>query len=268
MDFIEGLRLSGNANAILVVVDKYTKFAHFVPLKHPFTAASVAQLFMDHIYRLHGLPKSIISDRDRIFTSRLWQLLLQLVGIQLRMSSSYHPQMDGQTERVNQCLETFLQCFIHACPTRWRHWLSMAELWYNTIAHSTLDHTPFEVLCGYPSRLLGINVVDLAPVPDLQQWLAERELMHGLVHLHLQCAQDRMRRQANKHRSKRSFDVGDLVFLKIQPYVQASVDRRVHHKLSFKFFGPYCIQEKIDVVAYKLDLPSTASVHPISMCPS
>jgi hypothetical protein len=118
MYFIEGLPLSGNANAILVVVDKYTKFAHFVPLKHPFSA-SMARLFMDNIYKLHGLPKSIIFDRDRIFTSRLWQLLFQLAGIQLRMSSSYHPQTDSQTERVNQCLETFLRCFIHACPTRW-----------------------------------------------------------------------------------------------------------------------------------------------------
>jgi hypothetical protein len=126
-----------------------------------------------------------------------------------------------------------------------------------------LDHTPFEVLYGYPPRLLGIDVADAASVLDLQQWLAERELMHSLVRLHLRRAQDRMRRQANKHRSECSFDVGDLFFLKIQPYVQASVARRVHHKLSFKFFGPYCIPEKIGAVAYKLDLPSTASVHPI-----
>lgn len=121
MDFIEGLPMSENAIAILVVVDKYTNFAHFIPQRHPFTAASVARLFMDHVYRLHGLPKSIISDRDRIFTSGLWQLLFHMAGIQLRMSSSYHPQTDGQAERVNQCLETYLRCFVNACPSRWRH---------------------------------------------------------------------------------------------------------------------------------------------------
>jgi hypothetical protein len=108
MDFVEGLLLSGNANAILVVVNKYSKFAQFVPLRHPFTAAIVAKLFMDNIYKLHGLPKSIISDQDRIFTSKLWQLLFKLASIQLRMISSYHPQTDDHTERVNQCMETFL----------------------------------------------------------------------------------------------------------------------------------------------------------------
>lgn len=108
LDFVEGLPLSGAANAILVVVDKFSKFAHFIPLKHPFSAASVARLFMDHIFKLHGMPGAIISDRDRVFTSRLWQLLFQLAGTELRMSTSYHPQSDGQTERVNQCLETYL----------------------------------------------------------------------------------------------------------------------------------------------------------------
>jgi hypothetical protein len=90
MDFIEGLLMSENANAILVLVDNYTKFAHFIPLRHPFTAASVARLFLNNIYRLHVLPKSIISDRDWIFTSRLWQLLFQMASIQLQMSLSYH----------------------------------------------------------------------------------------------------------------------------------------------------------------------------------
>jgi transposase InsO family protein len=209
MDFIEGLPLSGKFNTVLVVVDKYSKYAHFVPLRHPFSAADVARVFMDSIYRLHGLPASIISDRDRIFTSKLWQLLFKLAGIQLRMSTAYHPQTDGQTERVNQCLETFLRCFLHACPHRWNHWLPLAEFWYNTSAHSALGRTPFEVLYGYPPRHLGVDISAAAPVPDLQKWLEERELMHSLIRQHLQRAEDRMRRQANKHRSERSFSVGD-----------------------------------------------------------
>lgn len=156
MDFMEGLPLSGNANAILVVVNKYSKFAQFVPLRHPFTTATVAKLFMDNIYKLHGLPKSIISDRDRIFTSKLWQLLFKLAGIQLRMISPYHPQTDGQTERVNQCMETFLRCFVHACPSHWIHWLSLAEFWYNTNTHSALGCTPFEVVYGYPQGIWAL----------------------------------------------------------------------------------------------------------------
>ena len=101
LDFIEGLPTSQNCNCILVVVDKFSKYAHFVPLSHPFTAMKVAMLYMDHIFKLHGLPQAIISDRDRIFTSHLWQELFKLSGTDLKLSTAYHPQTDGQTERVN-----------------------------------------------------------------------------------------------------------------------------------------------------------------------
>jgi hypothetical protein len=107
MDFIEGLPKSKKYDSILVVVDKFTKYAHFVPLSHPFTALQVAQVFVDNIYKLHGLPTSIVSDRDRIFTSQVWKELFRLTDTQLMMSS-YHPQTDGQTKRVNQCVEAFL----------------------------------------------------------------------------------------------------------------------------------------------------------------
>ena len=133
MDFIEGLPLSNRKDVIMVVIDKFTKYGHFLALAHPFTALQVAQLYMDHIYKLHGLPESIISDRDKIFTSsRLWQELIKLSDTQLLMSSSYHPLTDGQTEHLNQCLEDFLPCTFHSCPKRWSKWLPVAEYWYNT----------------------------------------------------------------------------------------------------------------------------------------
>lgn len=95
MDFIEGLPSSYHYNAILVVIDKFMKYAHFIPLADPFTTLHIAQLYMDHIYRLHGLPQVIITDRDKIFTSALWQNLFKLSDTQLHMSSAYHPQSDG-----------------------------------------------------------------------------------------------------------------------------------------------------------------------------
>jgi hypothetical protein len=116
MDFIEGLPKSGQANCIFVVVDKFSKYSHFIPLLHPFLAATVAQAFLSKVYKLHGMPAAIISDRDKVFTSRFWQELLKLAQVTLQMSSSYHPQTDGQSERVNQCLETYLCCFVHVCP--------------------------------------------------------------------------------------------------------------------------------------------------------
>lgn len=184
LDFVEGLPTSASYNTILVVVDKFSKFSHFIPLKHPFTVANVARSFMDQVYWLHGMPKSIISDRDRIFTSPLWQVLFKSAGSELHFSSSYHPQTDGQTERVNQCLETFLLCFVNACPSQWSRWLAQAEYWYNTSTHAALGRSPFEVLYGFPPRHLSTDVDAVAPVPDLHKWMEARALMHALINKH------------------------------------------------------------------------------------
>jgi hypothetical protein len=105
MDFIEGLPKSRGKDVILVVVDRLTKYAHFLPLAHPFTAPQVSQLFMNNIHKLHGMPKVIITDRDRIFTSKIWQEVFSALQVKLHFSTAYHPESDGQTERVNQCLE-------------------------------------------------------------------------------------------------------------------------------------------------------------------
>lgn len=153
LDFIEGLPVSGNSNAILVVVDRFTKFAHFLPIKHPFTAHQIAHLLLDSVVKLHGLPKSIVSDRDRIFMSAIWQELFTTLGTKLLHSTSYHPQTDGQTERVNQCLEMFLRCSVHQSPKQWKQWLPLAELWYNSNFHSSIGCSPFKALYGSEPNL-------------------------------------------------------------------------------------------------------------------
>lgn len=263
LDFIEGLPKSGSSNCILVVVDKFSKYAHFLQLAHPFTALQVATAYMNNIFKLHGFPEALISDRDRVFTSNAWQELFRLVGTDLRISTAYHPQMDGQTERVNQCLKTYLRCFVHACPNKWSQYLPLAEFWYNTSYHSSLATTPFKVLYGHEPRQLGITGIEHCRVPDLQQWLTDRALMQQLVQQHLLRAQKYMKYQADKHRTDRNFDVGDWVYLKVQPYVQSSLALRSSNKLSFRFFGPYQIVNKINDVAYKLLLPPTSTVHPV-----
>lgn len=263
LDFIEGLPKSASFNCILVVVDKFSKYCHFVPLAHPFTALDVAEAFMQHIHRLHGLPQSIISDRDRIFTSTLWTTLFCLAGTQLQMSSSYHPQTDGQTERVNQCLETFLRCFVHACPSHWTKWLALAEYWYNTSFHSSLGMTPFEVLYGHKPRYFGLSANAACLSPKLTDWLHDRAKMQNLIREHLLRAQTRMKMQADKGRSERSFAVGDWVYLKLQPFVQQSVVTRANRKLSFRFYAPFQILARIGTVAYKLALPESSLIHPV-----
>jgi hypothetical protein len=108
MDFIVGLPRVGNKSMIMVVVDHLSKYAHFCALSHPFTPSLVSQVFMDHIFKLHGMPTSIVLDQDPTFTNKFWQELFKLQGTQLNMSTMYHPQIDGQTKVVNKCLETYL----------------------------------------------------------------------------------------------------------------------------------------------------------------
>jgi hypothetical protein len=126
-----------------------------------------------------------------------------------------------------------------------------------------LKLTPFEVLYGYPPRHLGIEFTESSTVPSLQQWLAERKLMVQLVQQQLVRAQQCQKQQADRHRSDRNFMVGDMVYLKLQPYVQSSLVKRANHKLAFKFFGPYPVIAKIGSVAYKLGLPPSSSIHPV-----
>jgi hypothetical protein len=246
-----------------VVVDKFSKYNHFLQLSNPFTIAVVAQLFLTNIYKLHGMPQAIISNRDKIFTSQLWQELFRLTDVRLLMSSSYHPQTDGQTERVNQYLETFLRCFVHSCPKQWSKWLPLAEYWYNTSAHSATGHSPFQVLYGHSPRHFGIQAADSCAVPELEAWLQERAVITQAIKQHLLRTQQRMKVQAGKRRSEVTYEVGDRVFLKLQPYVQSSLTPPAHQKLSFRYFGPYTITEKIGSVAYRLALPEASSVHPV-----
>lgn len=175
-----------------------------------------------------------------------------MAGTQLRLSSSYHPQTDGQTERVNQCLETFLRCFVHACPSQWSRWLALAEYWYNTSFHSALGTTPFEVLYGHKPRYFGLSANAACQSTELADWLHEREQIQSLIRDHLLRAQARMKFQADQHRSERTFVVGDWVYLKLQPVVQQSVVTRANRKLAFRFYGPFQVLSRVGEVAYKL----------------
>jgi hypothetical protein len=132
--------------------------------------------------------------------------------MQLCMSTAYNPQSDDHTERVNQCMETYLRCFVAVCPKKW---LPLAEFWYNTSFHSALGRSPFEALYGHSPRHMGIPSVNVSSASDMDQWLQERQVMIELVKQHLNRACVRMKLQADKGRSERQFQVGDLVFLRL-----------------------------------------------------
>lgn len=245
------------------MVDKLSRYAHFLPLKHPFTAFQVATVYISNIFKLHGLPAAIVSDRDKVFTSTLWRELFRLSHTQLKMSSAYHPQTDGQTERVNQCLETYLRCFAHACPAKWVDWLHLAEFWYNTSPHATLGTTPFEVLYGHSPRHFGIVDPASCTTPELTDWLRDRQDTMALLQQHLHRARQHMKLTADKKRTDRVFAVGDWVYLKLQPYVQRSLATRSNPKLAFRYFGPFQVLARVGGTSYKLELPDNCKIHPV-----
>ena len=152
IDFVKGLPQLEGKNCVLV--DRFTKFAHFIGLSHPFTAQEVAQIFLDQIISLHWVLRTIVLDRDKICSSLMWQELFKSLGVRLHMSTAYYPETDGQTERVNQCLKNYLCCLCLAHPCQWHKWLSLVQWWNNSCYHTSIKMSPFQALYGYkPSYL-------------------------------------------------------------------------------------------------------------------
>jgi hypothetical protein len=261
MDFIEGLSRSEGYNYILVAVDRFLKYAHFIPLTHPFTAQKVAKVMLDVVVRLHGMPVSIVSDRDKIFTIHFWKELFRLSNTTLITSTAYHSQTDGQTERVNQCLEMFLRCSVHNTPRQWKSWLPLAEFWYNTTFHTSLGCAPFKAMYGYDPNVTSAPMISPTDDKYVQDLLTDRQMHIDLLKQQLQTAQNRMKGQADKRRTDIEFPVGDQVLLKLQPYAQSSVVNQPFPKLSYKYFGPFTVEEKVGSVAYRLKLPQDSLIH-------
>ncbi|KAL0551618.1 hypothetical protein IC582_010707 [Cucumis melo] len=241
MDFITGLpRTLRGFTVIWVVVDRLTKSAHFVPGKSTYTASKWAQLYMSEIVRLHGVPVSIVSDRDGRFTSKFWKGLQTAMGTRLDFSTAFHPQTDGQTERLNQVLEDMLQACALEFPGSWDSHLHLMEFAYNNSYQATIGMAPFEALYGKCCR---------SPVC----WVRSR--MHT--------AQSRQKSYADVRRKDLEFEIGDKVFLKVAP-MKGVLRFERKGKLSPRFVGPFEILERIGPVAYRLALPpSLSTVHDV-----
>ncbi|CAJ2636499.1 unnamed protein product [Trifolium pratense] len=179
------------------------------------------------------------------------------------MSSAYHPEIDGQTEVINRCLESYLRCFASDHPKTWSFWISWAEYWYNSTFHVSIGKTPFEVVYGRKPPPLLRFLSNETKVAAVALELSERDEALSQLKLHLLRAQEQMAIYANKKRRDLSFEEGEWVFLKLRPHRQHSVVRRMHQKLAARFYGPFQIIKKIGDVAYKLNLPPESRIHPV-----
>jgi transposase InsO family protein len=216
MDFVNGLPTTqkGN-NSIWVIVDRLTKVAHFIPVRTKYSGDKLAQLYMDNIAKLHGVPSKIISDRGTQFTSKFWKRLHEVVGTKLDFSSAYHPQTNGQTERVNQIMEDMLRAYVLTYGKDWEKSLSYAEFSYNNSYQASLGMSPFEALYGrkYRTPLMWSEVGEqtlLKPslIKEAKDYVVE-------IREKLKEAQSRQKSYSDKRRRELSFVVGDFVYLKV-----------------------------------------------------
>eukprot|EP00253_Pinus_taeda_P012980 PITA_12980 len=262
MDFITGLSKSKKTNdSIMVVVDKLSKSAHFILVQSTYRAAQIANIFMQNIFKLHGLPKVIISDRDVKFTSAFWRTLFEGLGTQLSFSTAYHPQTDGQTERVNQVVEDMLRSYVMQQPTRWEEYLHLVEFAYNNGYHSSLKMSSFEVLygrkCRTPSSWGGPKDKFLLGL----EMLEEMEVMVKKVRANLKMAQDRQKNFADRKRTFKEYQVGEHVYIRIRAR-KSTLQWNACAKLAPRFCGPFQILARVGPVAYQLALPCHIQVEP------
>jgi len=223
----------------------------------------LAQLYIREIVRLHGVPSSIVSDRDPRFTSRFWQTLQEAMGSRLRMSSAYHPQTDGQSERVIQSLEDLLRTCILDHLGSWDEVLPLVEFTYNNSYQASIGMAPYEALYGRRCRtpLCWYQHGESILVgPELLQQTTEKV---QLVRDRLRASQSRQKAYADRRKRPLEFEVGEHVFLRVTR--TTGVGRAIHsRKLSPKFLGPYQILRRIGPVAYEIALPpQLANLHPV-----
>ncbi|KAE8206768.1 hypothetical protein CF327_g7494, partial [Tilletia walkeri] len=261
MDFIEGLPLSEGFDSILVIVERLSKMGLFIPCHSTITSQDLAQLYLKHVFSKHGRPKTIVSDRGSEFTSSFWRSLCQLLNIEQSLSTAYHPQTDGQTERVNQNLEQYLRLFTSYQQDDWSKLLPLAEFTYNNTEHSTTGVSPFFANKGFdPSFVIMPNTVADTPAahPQANDLVARLGELHQ--HLRGQIAEANEASKTaydRKHLEAPDFHVGDLVMLSAKNIRS----KRPTAKLDNRFLGPFKITARISSHAYRLELPSSMRIH-------
>ncbi|KAK2409545.1 hypothetical protein QL285_044961 [Trifolium repens] len=259
MDFVSGLpRTTKGNDSIWVIVDRLTKSAHFIAFKTGTLVPRLAEIYVDQIVRLLGIPSCIVSDRDPRFTSRFWESLQEALGTKLRISSAYHPQTDGQSERTIQSLEDLLRACVLEGGGNWDSYLPLIEFTYNNSFHASIGMAPFEALYGRRCRTplcwheSGESVV---LGPKIVQQTTEKIKM---IQEKMRASQSRQKSYYDKKRKCVEFNEGDHVFLRVSP--TTGVGRALRsRKLTPRFIGPYQILGRVGKVAYRIALPPSLS---------
>jgi hypothetical protein len=262
MDFITHLEPSRGYDAIFVIVDRLTKMRHFIPCKGTCNAEEVARLYVRHVWKLHGLPLTIVSDRGPQFVAQFWKHLTQRLGIKTLLSTAYHPSTNGQTENANAALEQYLRAYVTYLQEDWADWLPLAEFAANTARSESTRTSPFFANYGFHPRM-GFEPVQPSNQPatrDAEEFTQKMEKIMSYVRTQMLAAQARQEEYANRtRRPARCFQVGQYVWLDARNIRTL----RPQKKLDWKNLGPYQITEVISPYAYKLDLPRSIRIYPV-----
>jgi len=265
IDFVVGLPNCQGHDAIMVVVDRLSKMRHLTPCSEKTSSADTAKLYYHNIWKLHGLPRAITSDRGPQFISEFWKRLTKRLGIILRLSTAYHPQTDGQTENANAVMEQYLRAYINHHQDDWVDWLPGAEFAANNHSSETTKMTPFMANYGFnpvtglePRQESGRQTPRRLQTKDADTFVEKLTAIEKECHAQMTYAQAAQEESANKTRTPApSYRVGDMVLVSSKNLRSD----RPSSKLDLKAFGPYPITKVISPYAYRIELPVGSTAH-------
>jgi hypothetical protein len=264
MDFVLGLpRTQRGVDSIFVVVDRFSKMEHFIPCQKTSDATHIANMFFKEVIRLHGLPKSIVSNRDTEFIGHFWRTLWKKLGTNLMFSLAYHPQTDGQTEVVNKSLGDLLRSLVTEHHSQWDSILPQAEFAYNDSVNRSTGKSPFQVVYGMQLRGVselrdsGQTATSSASAEELAEVMKE---LHSQVKEQLQNSSQEYKHRADQHQRQLQFKVGDLVLTHLR---KERFSRGAYNKLKMKKIGPCKVLRKFGDNAYEIELPDGIRISPI-----
>ena len=258
LDFVTGLPVSEGNTTVLTVVDRFSKMTHFIALPKLPSAKETAEVMMNHVFRVHGFPKDIVSDRGPQFVSRFWREFCRLIGATVSLTSGYHPESNGQTERLNQELETCLRCLVSQNPTTWSRKLVWVEYAHNTLLTSATGMSPFKCVYGYQPPLFRETEKEVT-VPSAHALVRRCQRIWTAARNTLLRSGERMKTAADRRRRPAPpYHPGQKVWLSTRdlPLHVAS------KKLAPRFVGPYSVSKVIGPSAVRLRLPRSLRVHP------
>jgi hypothetical protein len=252
-DFVTDLPVSNGMDSILVFVDRMTKMTHFIPCTKTTSAPEFAKLFVSYVVKLHGLPDSIVSDRGSIFTSHFWSTLSSILKIDPRKSTSFHPQTDGQTERMNQTLEQYIRIYCNYQQDDWFDLLPLAEFAYNNVTQESTKMSPFYANYGFNPRFLSEVQLPKDSAPAAEDFALHLHEIHERLVENVKKSQHFQAKYYDAKHKPIEFNPGDMVWLNSSNITTS----RPSKKLDWKRLGPFQIVKRVGLQAYELALPPT-----------